>query len=223
MLTLLEELMLLALDNDKGKMVSSASMAIPFGLSGAAIFELHLADKIQLREKKVVVSDSKPCGDAILDDVQRMIQESSKPRTLNYWINRLHSKCDLQRRTIDRLVEKKILKHEEHHVFWVFPVQRYPEGDPHSELDVRQRMRAVVLKGEKPDIRTIVLLSLVNACSLITELFGKEKAKEAKKRIDHLTENEPVGKAIKDAVEGVQAAVIAAAVAASVSVTSTTS
>ena len=42
MLNLLEELLLLALDDEKGKIISSSSLALPYGLSGAILLEFSL-------------------------------------------------------------------------------------------------------------------------------------------------------------------------------------
>ena len=172
MLTVPEELLLLGLDDEKGGIISSASMSILHGLAGALIFELHLAEKIALRGKDVTVVDNEPVDDDILDLGLRHMRDSQKDRSIDYWINKFTSKSvNLLQRILDRLIDKGILKQEEHRVLWVFPVQRYPTDDPRSELDVRKRIRSVVLHGKRPDLRTVLLLSLVKACNLIPELF----------------------------------------------------
>ena len=55
MLNLMEELLLLALDDEKGKIISSSSCALPYGLRGALLLELFLAEKIDVVDKKIVV------------------------------------------------------------------------------------------------------------------------------------------------------------------------
>ncbi|MFH1737603.1 MAG: GPP34 family phosphoprotein [bacterium] len=220
MLTLPEELLLLALDDEKGKTVGSAAGALPFGLAGALIFELHLSEQIALRGKNVTVTDNGPLDDEILDLGLRHIRDSKKVRSLDYWIGSLSSKIrDLQQRIIDRLISKGILKQEEQRVLWVFPVQRYPTDDPRTESDVRKRIRSVILHGKQPDLRTVLLLSLVKACNLIPEVFRKDEVEHAKERIEHLTQKEPVGEAITHAVQAVQAAVIASIMASTVMTT----
>ena len=48
MLNLMEELLLLALDDEKGKIIFSSSSALPYGLRGALLFELALVKKIDV-------------------------------------------------------------------------------------------------------------------------------------------------------------------------------
>lgn len=220
MLTLPEELLLLAFDDEKGKVVGSASISIPFGLAGALIFELHLAERIALRGKDVSVLDNGSLNDEFLDLALRHIRDSKKPRSIGYWIKELPSRINhLPERIVDGLVSKGILKQEEHRFLWVFPVQRYPTDDPRAELDVRKRIRSVVLHGRRPDLRLVLLLSLVKSCNLVREVFKKDEAKHAKERIDYLTKNEPIGKAIAAAVQEVEAAVVALITTATVTST----
>jgi len=48
MLNLMEELLLLALDDEKGKIIFSSSSALPYGLRGALLLELALVKKIDV-------------------------------------------------------------------------------------------------------------------------------------------------------------------------------
>ena len=210
MLKLYEELLLLGFDDEKGKLIGRASMGMGFGLAGAVFFELHLAEKISLKGKDIVVTDRRALDDDILDSALQEIHKSAKRRTLDYWIGKLPSKYkNLQQRILDRLVDKGILKHEEQRALWIFPVQRYPTDDPRSEMDIRKRIRDIVLHGKKPDLKSVLLLSLVKSCELIPEIFEKDKVKFAKERIEHLTEKEPIGDAIDKAVQAIQAAIAA--------------
>ena len=66
-LSLAEELLLLSLRDDKGTVVNSASMGLPFGLAGAVLMELALQEKIRIEGKKLVAAPAGEIGDAILD------------------------------------------------------------------------------------------------------------------------------------------------------------
>jgi len=44
----MEELLLLALDDEKGKIIFSSSSALPYGLRGALLLELALVKKIDV-------------------------------------------------------------------------------------------------------------------------------------------------------------------------------
>ena len=66
MLNLMEELLLLALDDEKGKIISSSSCALPYGLRGALLLELFLAEKIDIVDKKIGVIDKSNTGNEVL-------------------------------------------------------------------------------------------------------------------------------------------------------------
>lgn len=212
MLTLAEELLLLAYDDEKGKVVSRASLQLTYGLSGAILLELLLAKKIRLRDDlKVAVSDTNPPQDEILAEGLACLRQSKRDRKMDHWVQSLATKiAKLSDRLLARLVEKGILKEVEGKVLWVFTVSRYPTDDPRAEQDVRKRIRSTVLENRKADTRTVLLLSLVEACDLIPELFAKQEVKQAKATIKRLTEEEPVGAAIDNTVQAIQMALMAA-------------
>ena len=66
------------------------------------------------------------------------------------------------------------------------------------------------MKKKEPDSRTAIIIILMKACGLIPEVFDKHERKEAKKRIQEITEANPVGKGIEESVAAIQAAVCAA-------------
>lgn len=217
MLTLPEELTLIALNDEKGNIVSSASMSLNYGLAGAILLELILSKKLILDDQRVSVSEDEETGDDLFDDVLCKIRASKKQYKLDHWIQCLASKF-MFHKVVDRLVQKKILRHEEHRVLWVFPVKLYPEENPRPELELRQRLHAVVKDRQKPELRSLLLLSLIRACGMTKELFDKENLKEANRYIQELIEHEPVGEAVDRAIQAVNVAITTAAAAASTSV-----
>ncbi|MFH1754662.1 MAG: GPP34 family phosphoprotein [Candidatus Latescibacterota bacterium] len=219
MLNLCEELLLLALHDRKGTVVSSTSMALTYGLTGAILMELTLAGRLAIEEQKFVLIDPTPTGDDILDEALARIKSSKIYRKPGYWVSKLSGIKKIKDRLLGRLVNQGILRREEHRILRVIPSRRYPTAYSVPEMKLRERIRTVVLKGKKPDERTVVIISLVNACNLIKEIFDKEERKAAKKRIKEITESEAIGKAVSDTVAGVQAAVLATITATTVAAT----
>ena len=65
-LNLVDELVLLALDDDKGEFVSNP-ITFGYGLAGALIFQLYVNGSIEISNKKVTVKNADTTGDNILN------------------------------------------------------------------------------------------------------------------------------------------------------------
>ncbi|NLI48313.1 MAG: GPP34 family phosphoprotein [Acidobacteria bacterium] len=221
-LTLAEELLLLSLRNDKGTVLCSASVGLPFGLAAAVLMELAMQEKVRIEGKKLVAVPTGDTDDAVLDECLNLIRAAAKPKTVQSWVSRLGDRKSIRRAYLDRLVQKRILRREEHRILWVFPTERFPTSNPLEELEVRRRLRRTAFTATAPDARTRFLVSLVQACDLAGEVFpdGDER-KEAKQRFAELVKEEAFGKAVSDQVAAVMAACAAACAAACVAATVT--
>ncbi|MHB1132048.1 MAG: GOLPH3/VPS74 family protein [Chloroflexota bacterium] len=226
MLSLAEELLLLALRDEAGTIASGASLATKYGLHGALLAELMLRGKVRLGEKQQVeIVETTPTGDALLDEMLAAVAQRAKPRKMRDWVLNpgRGAPKDIQKRLLARLVEQGILREEEGRVLWVFPRKEYPQSDPDPERRVRERVREAVLYGQSPDERTAVLLGLIKACRLVDELFPKEERADAKRRLDELTRADVAGEAVSKAVSAVQAAVMASIIASTAAGSASTS
>ena len=221
MVGLPEQLLLLAL-NEKGSVVSSASLALGFGLAGAVLLELTLRGSLRAVDGKLVVVDATPTGDDILDQALRRIQASKRDRPPRVWVDKLsRSIKDLKSRLLERLVDAGVLRCEERRILWLFRADRYPACAQQVESDIRRQLRSIVIDGLEPDQEAAVLLSLVGACGLVREVFARDERKQATRRIQQIAESEPIGKAVSDSVAAIHAAIAAsAAVSASAAVIS---
>lgn len=210
MLTLPEQLLLLALHDQKGTILSSASISIDYGLAGALLTELALLEKVEIRDKKLVLADHTLTGDEALDEAIIYMRKAGKDRKADYWVSTLSSKLKIKQSMLKRLVKKGILKVQEHKILWLFDSPHYPMKDAGEEAQVREQLRRLVLRRDAGETRTVVLMGLVNACGMTNEIFTKEERKEAKKKIKEIMEQDQIAKAVADTVAGVQAAVMAA-------------
>ena len=207
MLTLPEQLLLLALHDEKGTILSTASISIKYGLAGAVIMELALREKVEIRDKKLVLVNDSYTGDNVLDEALTQIKKLGKGKNAGYWVNKLQS-IKIQELMLDRLVDKGILKTEEHKILWIFDSPHYPMKDSEEESEIREQIRRIVLHKDIAETRVAVLIGLVNACRLTNEIFSKEERKEAKKRIKEIIENDLIAKAVADTVVAIEAALM---------------
>ena len=213
MLTLPEQLMLLALRDDKGSVIFSASTALPYGLAGAVLLELFFRGKITHENKKIRIVDKNQIDDPIISEALTLMTVSSKERDPKYWVQKINSKVKkLKHRVIDKLVEQQILNREGHKFLWFFNVDRYPTLDVVPEMEIRNNIRNIVLNDYKPTEREIALLSLMKACSLMNEIFQRGERKLAKKKIRKLIENQKMSKKVSSAVTEITEEITAAVV-----------
>jgi len=110
-------------------------------------------------------------------------------------------------------VAKGVLTEEVGSVLKIFKRTIYPEVDGGPEKDLRERMKkAIFTSTMELENRTVVIVALTQACGMLNGIFPKKKLKERKQRLEKLTSGQLAGKATKEAVEAVQAAILVCAV-----------
>src|SRR5438105_11672207 len=76
MLGFVEEILLLQLDDSQGKFVNLPLSAADVVLAGAALMELALGNRVDTDLRRLILVDSTPTGDDILDDVLKRLAET---------------------------------------------------------------------------------------------------------------------------------------------------
>lgn len=219
-LTLAEELLLLGLDDESGEIILSVSTALPYGIAGAILIDLHLKGRIELTDTSVKVIDSTVTGSEILDEVLNLVKIKAITESPKYWIRTINGSVeDLVDRLIDGLVIKGVLKKEEKKILWIIPVDRFPTKDPLPEVHTRLLVRGIVLENQEPNERTLALLSLIKASNLIDELFLKDERKQATNIINDFITNENIGRVVSD-INAEITAIISSSVAGTVAAAS---
>lgn len=213
-INLAEELLLLAYD-DAGSMKADGS-AVDLVLAGALLMELTLAQRVDIVDKHVVVTDPTPTGDPFVDDALAAIGADGRHRKPKDWVSRLSK--GLRGRLLDRMVAANVLRRDRDKVLWVFPRTRYPSttgAEPDVEIRTRGRLRAAV-DGGPADPRTGALCALVKAAGLEGNAFPGRPRKEVRARLREVAAASWPADAVRTAIEEVEAAVLAAAMAATI-------
>ena len=220
-----EELMLLALHDEKGTIVSGNSR---FGIGGAIAAELLLQERIRLdesrRRKLVEVRSIRRIGDPVVDECLKKIRDAKRRASLQTWITRFSSLSKLQHRVAGRLCERGILKADEKQLLVIFKRRIYPEIDPGPEQEIIERLRVAIFGNDREvEPRTVVLASLAKAVGLLNPIFGRKEVRLRRQRLVSLAQGDLAGKATADAVAAAQAAVAAAAAMPAIIAASTAS
>ena len=209
-----EEIMLLVLRDEQG--------TIEFGawynqaLGSAVLSELLLAERIAIDDGKKhlvdLVSD-RPIGEPVIDECLSKIVLAKRRASATNWVSRFGNLKQLKHRVARGLCKRDILRADEDKVLLLFSRKIYPEVNPIPERELIDRMREAIFTDVEPvDIRTVILVSLANACDLLKFPFDKKDLKRRAKRIEQLSNGDLIGQAAKEAIQAIQAAIVVAAV-----------
>lgn len=214
-LRLYEDVMLLALRNDKGTIAGGVMYQQAVG--GALLAELILDGRIRAvsegRSAYAVLDRSTPMGDPILDECLQKVVASTRRRTLLHWVQKFAGTKQLKHRVARGLVDQGILREEEGRVLLIFSRRLYPEFDPAAERAIVARVSDAIFSDTATvDTRTTILIAIAQHSGLLKANFDRKRLKARRLRIDAIVKGDAVGKATRQAVEAVQAAIMVAAI-----------
>lgn len=210
MVSIYGEMLLLALDEDKGSITSSAKKTIAYGLAGALLSELALKGKVCSNEKhRLEWVQSDPTGDELLDYLFQEIQSAGKYHKLTYWIDQLCERPKVLRsRVLEQLVVEDVLYQEDNHFFRETPS---PENDAPvipSKYESKEALRAMILSTGKSDHNSLVLLNMLVASELTGLVFTQDELATAKRRIHESVIRAALENPAMQTIEDIERAVI---------------
>ena len=213
-----EQLMLLALRDEKGTLESKASM-YSYALGGAMLAELSLRGKIRIGDDKkafVDLIDRSPLGEPVLDECLDRVATAKRRARATTWVQRFAQVKRLRHRVAQGLCRRGILRDDEDKVLLFFTRRLYPTIDPVPERRLVNRLRDVIFSDSTPtDAETVIVVALANATGLLPIHFDRKDLRRRKRHLKRLTEGNMAGAAAQQAVLAAQQAAIAAVVAAS--------
>jgi Golgi phosphoprotein 3 len=206
-----EEIMLLAL-RDKEGTIASGTM-YQYAIGAAVLAELLLNKRIAVwesRSKKLVdLISSQPFSEPLIDECLEKISNAKRRASLQSWVSRFAGVKNLKHRVAQGLCERGILRAAEDTILLLFARKIYPEINPEPERKLIERLRQAIFTDSRDiDPRTVVLVSLANSTGLLKVVFDKKELKGRKARIKEISDGEITGKAAKEAIEAMQAAVM---------------
>jgi Golgi phosphoprotein 3 len=197
MLSFSEEIVLLLLDETNGDFVPLPESVFAIVMSGAALMDLALHNRIDTDLEKLTVVDSAPLGDDILDPVLAGLGKKSATLSIVDALFDVAANAeDYRSRALTRLVARSILKQENGRHLWVFRTRRYPVIDDSEQQEVRARLRQLLLSDEIPDPRDVVLVCLIDACALVKFVLSADEFDAAAPRVEQLRKLDLIGQAV---------------------------
>jgi hypothetical protein len=210
-----EEVMLLALRNDRGTIAGGTMYAQAAG--GAILAELLLRGRITAvpdgRSTYAQITNASPVGDGVLDECLAKMHAATRRKKLQTWVGKFAGVKGLKHRVAMGLAEKGILREDEQHLLLLFSRRVYPERDSTVERAIVDRLQQAILSDEATvDPRTTVLLALAHHSGLLKANLDRRMLKTRRARIEAIIKGDAIGKATKEAIQAVQTAVMMATV-----------
>merc|ERR1712106_497087 len=236
-LTLMEEVLLLGL-KDKEGYTSFWNDCISSGLRGCILIELALRGRVELERagmrrkgllsRKIVLKNSDPCGDVLLDEALKHVKETNQQETVQTWIEYLSGETwnplkltfqlrNVRERLAKNLVEKGVLTTEKQN-FLLFDMTTHPLTNSTAKSKLIKKVQDSVLSKWANDVqriekRVLALVYLAHASDVLENAFAPlsdEDYDVAMKRVRYLLDLDPEEEAMKPGANEVLWAVVAA-------------
>ena len=206
MLTMLEEVVLLAVDEKKGGLRSTREFATAYALVGAVFFDLALARRIDTDTESIKIIDTAPTGNPTLDRVLANMVKRPELKTVKQWLEEIFlCKDDLEGEALDSLIRQGILRHEKSKLLWIIDVERFPLVDNKPQQHVKLRLAHAILSDEIPDTRDIMLVSIAEPCGLLHYVLGESELAARRPRIQTLCNMETISRQVTGAIVSLEA------------------
>ena len=204
MLRFAEEIILLTLRDEDGKFLSVPVASMQHALAGAVLMDLALENRIDTDPENLVLIDSTPVGDSLLDPTLEQIA-AGEQHDASHWVEQTARQADeIREEALARLVERGILEQHDERFLWVFRSRRYPVIDGREEREVKLRILGVLLSDEIPDPRDIVIICLADACGILPQLLPKRELSGVRDRIEQVRKLDLIGQAMAQAIHDIE-------------------
>ena len=155
--------------------------------------------------------NSTPFGNTVIDECLTKVTKAKRRAQLQTWVSRFASVKKLKHKVAKQLCRRGILRSDEDKVLLIFSRRIYPEINPEPERRIMDRLKETIFTDtENVEPRTAVLLSLAKSADVLKVNFDKKKLKARKDRIEQIINGEVTGKATKEAIEAMEAAIMVA-------------
>jgi hypothetical protein len=221
---IVEDVLLLLMDDTYG--VPAGAGTLHQTLGGAVLVELALLGRIRpddggawYKGTTIVATGDGPLPDPLLQDAYDTV--AARPRHVQSQLVTIGS--TLWKPLTERLVERGFLHRERRRFLGLVPTTRLPAADTGYEYALRERMQAVLERGEEPDARLAAIIALISASGTLPSLDPVPKwSGRVATRAKELEQGNWGAAAVSSAVIAAAAALSAASAAVVVTTVSST-
>lgn len=212
-----EKFLIIAHRPEKGGFLTSQTF-IQYGIAGAILLDLTLAERISIVDKKLFLKPGKALSSPMLDDVSTMISQSSNPRKVSYWVGKLATRYDRYKwQILEGLEGKRILRIERRKFLGLIPYRQSVFTETYTRASLVRQLKNEILSGRAADGELGALAGMVKACSMERVLStDRDELKRLRQQLKVMVSENPVSDVVAQTIRQVQAAIIASVTAAAV-------
>ena len=201
MISLTEELTLLAVEDDGRIAYTAGSPNFAMALIGACIVDLNKAGRVDADLAGLHVLSTEPTGLAAQDRVLEVIAAGPQ-QTTERWVLELQGDSpDLVRMTLGQLQKRGILHQAEKRFLWALRARRYPIDDGGKEQkEAKLRILGALLSDGLPTPDDSMLIGLAVAGGLLEAFLSKSEVARLAERIAEIGGLDLVVRAVEAAI-----------------------
>jgi hypothetical protein len=184
-ITLSEEIVLLAIEDDGRVSYTAGSESFALVLLAACVvdlIQLGRADAdihgIHLVKKNSIFL---PHLDVVINALQQNHGETLTAQLHQLW----PMAAELTREVLRSLVIRGVLKPQDQRFLWVMTTRRYPMSDDKEQLEARTRIRSALHSDQIPSPHDTALIGLAQAGGLLQSFMGHAELALLSDRINH--------------------------------------
>jgi golgi phosphoprotein 3 len=200
MLNLVEEMILLAVEDDGSVSRTAGTLDFRWGIAGACLVDLNTRGRIDVDLDAIHVISSEPVGSPALDLVLDLLRDGA-PRSPIEWIADVgeHGR-DIIRHAIGSLVERGILDQQEKRFLWVMRSRRYPVIDGKEQTEAKLRIVSLLLGDDLPTPHDSVLIGLAHASGLLEGFLSNAEVARLQDRLHQIGNLDLIARAVEQAL-----------------------
>jgi hypothetical protein len=196
-----QAILLLALDEENGKVRWNASPYLDYALAGGLIAELVRQGRVDVGgDGKLVSVSDEPTGSALLDEVARLIRESKERHTAAGWVGEVMILPELAHRQMEELVQRGILQRQKGSFLFFFPSTTYPVQDRTPEKELLWAIREALAGTGPVEPRLAALITIANGAHLLRGLIPDEELDGHQERLEQIAKSRPIAQATCDLI-----------------------
>lgn len=194
-LTIPEEILLLSVGENGGLIPRDKNFEVV--LAASILMDLALNNRLDSDLEKLILVSDVPLNEPVLDEALAMVFSKKEKQEPSYWISQLAVRSmEFMELLFASLILKKVLKVENQKILWVFSKRKYPLINDKEIKDVKLRVRDIVYSDDIPDLRDVVIISLLCYGQLLSLVFTADEIEKYKTRIDEIAKMDLIGQSI---------------------------
>lgn len=210
-ISLVEELCLLAIEDDGSVASTAGEPAFGMGVVGACLVELCIRGRLDADVRAgegdavpqtILMTIAKtPTGEPALDAVLAEVTAGPE-RSAVEWTRQLFPRAgELVQMALERLQSRGVIEAKEARFMWVLKSRRYPVIEGRELQEAKLRITDVLLGGTIPSPHDSVLIGLASISGLLRGFLSSSELRRLEDRIAEVGSLDLVARGVEEAIE----------------------